>query len=222
MPNDPLSSEEALQHIQGMRHMLLDRQGNLPIPTGHFFLWSIISALLIIALPFLFKSSINLSMIAFILMVLFGLLGLGGWILSYLINKENNKRERGWGAYQKLIIKIGFFNIFFAAIMTMVLGSFLEGLLVNSIWMFVLGMTYMIIGFFSRAILTQYGIGLMILSLIFSMIAYSYLLYMNDPATIPTQHLAYIHQIDTLLGLISISGGHLMLGIYFLKKQPYV
>lgn len=219
MSQDQLSSEEALQHIQGMRSFLLDRRGNLPIPTGQFFLWSLISAILILILPLLFKSEIDTSIIATILTTLFGLLSLGGWILNRLIVKENRKRERDWSQYQKLILKIGFFHIFFAALMTLILGTFFNGLLVNSIWMFVLGMTYMIVGFFSRKLLTQYGMGLMILSFIFSTLVYIYLLSADSEQAVIDHYLVQIHYIDTLLGLISISGGHLVLGIYFLKQQ---
>lgn len=219
MPQDQPSSEEALQHIQGIREFLLDREGNLPIPAEHFFLWGVISALLIIFLPMLFKASTAVSMLAYILTVLFGLLGLGGWLLNYLIVRENRRRERGWGQYQKLILKIASFNIFFAALMTLILGTFFYGLLVNGIWMFVLGMTYMILGFFSRKLLTQYGIGLMILSFIYSILVYIYLLSAGSQETVFNHYLTQIQEVDTLLGLVSISGGHLALGIYFLKQQ---
>ena len=219
MPQDALSSQEALQHIQGMRYFLLDRDGSLTLPTEHFFLWSVISALLITLLPMLFKSSTDVSMLAYILMMLFGLLSFGGWLLTRLIVRDNRKQERGWGQSQKLMLKISFLNIFFAALMTLVLGTFLNGLLINCIWMFVLGITYIILGFFGRKLLAHYGTALVSIAFIAIIMAYIYLLSAGSELAAFNHYLNRIQQFDTLLGLFCISGGHLVLGIYFLRQQ---
>lgn len=226
MPEIKSSPEEALQHIQSMKALLIDQKGNVPIPIGAFFVWAIISALLITLTPLILTQGDiqnQINIIPYTLVFLFGLLGLGGWILNRLILRENKKQERGWGSYQKLILKIGFFNLFFAALMTLIIGTFFHGILVNAIWMFVLGMTYMILGNFSRKVLIYYGVLLMSLSCIFAGFVYLYLLSGSTENNNFTLQLMNIHRIDTLLGLVSMSGGHLVLGFYFLQqKQKHV
>ncbi len=148
---------DALEQLKLIKSTVLDQDGLLPVSGKDLIIWGVISIVLFMVMPLFFvfqefKDSIVTSSAFMTVFLLFGT------FMSYkLIKQKNEKKDRKFSKYQKMLRYLSTSSIALGFLLSILL-SFKYSVFIPLIWMILIGMIFIVDGFFSKQILTKYGL----------------------------------------------------------------
>lgn len=200
--------KEVLEQLELIKSTILDKDALLANSGKSFIIWGIISIILFLGMPFFhiyqeFDLSIITSSIFMLVLLIFGLS-----ISIKFLKQKNKENERKLSKYQRLRNHISIFTIIFGFILTIILSKNLSAF-IPIIWMALIGISFTIEGYFSKQIMTKYGLFLVYLSFFISLI---YILLIDN-------YDIGLYFFSATIGSLFLGVGSIVLGIKFLKED---
>ena len=203
---------DALEQLELIKSTVLDKDGLLPTSGKDFIIWGIISTTLFMGMPLFFiyqelaVSIISSSIFMFSLLVL-------GLFISFRLRKQKNKeKERKFSKYQEMLKYISISATGLGFTLSVLLAQNFS-IFIPLIWMYLIGMTFIVEGYFSIKILTKYGLFLISLSSIISLVFLFFIDIQNCNESLS------LYYISATIASLSLGVGMITLGIKLLKKE---
>ncbi len=198
---------DALEQLELIKSTVLDKGGSLPVSGKDLIIWGVISIVLFLVMPLFHliqkSSSILTSGIFLFILLIFGV------VMSLRILKQKNKeKERKFSKYQQLIKNVSIFSIAFGFILTMILSKGFSPF-IPLVWMALIGIIFVVEGYFAKEILTKYGFVLIALSFLINII---YLVFFSN-------YTMALYVFSAIVASLSMGLGMIILGVKFLKEE---
>ncbi|MCP4970444.1 MAG: hypothetical protein GY932_07625 [Arcobacter sp.] len=202
-----------IEQLELIKSIVLHKDGLLFISGKSLIIWGIISIILFLSMPMFFIHLDYGSDMFFSTIFMVSFLGFA-FFMSYLYTKKKNKKlERRFSKYQRMLKYLSFSCISLGILLSIILAKELY-IFIGLVWVVLIGIVFMISGFFTKHILTQYGIFL----LSSGILAILLIILTLDTLTQNFSSLQ-IYYFGALFASITLGLGEIILGIKFLKEE---
>jgi len=217
---------EVLEKIEQINSVLVDRDKLTPLSSKIFILWGVVTSILVFTIPSIFISDTlttteKLSYSASIFIVVFSIAFV---FETFFVKKENKKA--GFEKFTKLqkdIESVFALNISIAIILTLAFSLSNNGVFIFSLWLFLIGASYFIVGIMSKKIFKIYGLILVGVSAVFTLLIIFSIVNNRELLLFDTTFITEnVFQIGQYLNLIFGGFGHIVLGVLIERENRVV
>jgi len=219
--------ENAQNRLDAIKKVLVDSDKAIPTPAGMFYAIGASTVFLDIVVDKIFsyeKSSFNLQLIAATL-TLIAVFLLTVFASKIFVTKENEKLERVFSHNQRFIFRIYGILLAVGVALTMGMATLGGWALIYFYWMAAMGGGAYVFGFFTKKLISRYGLFLIIVAVLQIMGAVFYAnIHSANGCEISPQTLKYFVDIYTFgyySSIIFVGFGHIALG-YILGRTKNV
>lgn len=221
MENEHLEAQNRLDEI---KRILADSDKTAPVPSGMLYVIGLTAIFLDLVMDWVFASPYSTfdSKLAMSIAILAVVSTIAVFASKLFIHKENNKLERIFSNNQRFIISIYSLCMVIGSAITMgvvVLGGWA---LIYFYWSIILGGAAYVFGFFTKKLLSKYGMFLIITSVIQIIGAVIYIkLLIPSPCDAGAEILPLyeeVYHFGLISSIVLVGLGHIFIG-YRLGKQ---
>lgn len=199
--------KEALESIKLIKSTLLESQNGIFIPWCTFVLIGVVSTLLFIFIPYLYKSLDSFGYVSLLSALLVVTLSLFNYISAKKeIERQNNLLERTYSKNQKFIMRIYLISIICGIGFDMFFSIVGLWSSIYFSWMIFLGFPAVIYGFFSKNYIQNFGYGLIILGVLGFITQ-----FINHFFTLNISEYT-LFEIARILAVLSVGVGYIVIG----------
>lgn len=225
MENEQLEAKNRLDEI---KRVLVDSDKTIPTPQGMFYAIGIATIFLDIAMDkiFAYQDPDFTKKLSFAIIMLICVFFLTVFTSKKFVIKENEKLDRVFSKNQRFIFQIYCITIALGIAMTIGVATTGGWALIYFYWMAIMGMAAYVFGFFTKKIISKYGLFLIFAAIAQIIAVTVYNISMNDSNgySITAQTLKYhmdIYALSQYSSIILVGLGHIVVG-YILGKTKNV
>lgn len=215
--------KEAQNRLDEIRRVLVDSDKAAPVPAGMLYLIGFTSIFLNMVMEWIFanpSSSFNAKLIAAVaILVVVSLVAI--FISKLFVKKENDRLDRIFSKNQRFILTVYALSMVIGTAITMgvvVMGGWA---LIHFYWAIILGGAAYIFGFFTKKLLSKYGLFLMLASVVQIIGAIIYVkLAVSSPCEMPDAVLPLyqnVYYFGLYSSIVLVGFGHILMG-YMMGK----
>jgi hypothetical protein len=216
--------KEAQERLNEIKRVLVDSDKAAPAPAGMLYAIGVTSIFLNLIMDWIFAnptSSFDAKLIAAVI-TLAAVSIVAILISGCFIKKENDKLDRIFSKNQRFIITIYAISMLAGSAITMgvvVLGGWA---LIHFYWSIILGAAAYIFGFFTKKLLSRYGLFLILASIVQIIGA---IIYVKSHTLLPCEAnfviLDSVYHFGLMSSLVLVGLGHIAIG-YIIGKEKNV